>query len=432
MGDLLMKLTDKSVARIELPPGKGDAIFFDDEVTGLGVRLRAGCRPIWIYQYRVGAKQRRYQIGPVAKLKAAMAREKAEELQARVVLGEDPQVVKADAKAERIKKDAAAKHTVGALIELYIEDKEKALKLGKLRPSTIRGIRRYLRSHWKPLHRLQVDDVERNQIAVQLRAIEKKSGSTAAKHARSALQSFFAWAMAQGFSRADASPVIGTLAPETAPPRERVLTREELGDVWRACGDDDFGRAMRLLICTGCRRQEIGSMAWSEIRDGIWTIPADRAKNRRQHSIPLVGLAAEIVASVPKVEGRDLLFGLGPNGFRGWHIAGEALRKRIEKPMPHWVAHDLRRSVVTHMAEIGIEPHIIEAVVNHISGHKGGVAGIYNRAKYGPRIRQALDRWDAELRAIGCFFSELSEDADKTGANIEGGQRKVVPLHVAV
>lgn len=173
-------------------------------------------------------------------------------------------------------------------------------------------------------------------------------------------------------------------------------------------------------------------MAWSEIRDGIWTIPADRAKNRRQHSIPLVGLAAEIVASVPKVEGRDLLFGLGPNGFRGWHIAGEALRKRIEKPMPHWVAHDLRRSVVTHMAEIGIEPHIIEAVVNHISGHKGGVAGIYNRAKYGPRIRQALDRWDAELRAIGCFFSELPEDTDKTGANIEGGQRKVVPLHVAV
>src|SRR6266567_6968609 len=183
-----MKLDDSTIAKLELPPGKSDAIFFDDghkkAVTGLGVRLRAGCRPVWIYQYRVGAKQRRYQIGPVAKLKAAMAREKAEELQAQVTLGKDPQAGKADAKAERIKKDAAAKHTVGALVEAYIEEREKS---GELRPNSLYEIKRYLRSHWKPLHRLQVDDVERVEIAALLRTITKKNGATAAARARAAM-----------------------------------------------------------------------------------------------------------------------------------------------------------------------------------------------------------------------------------------------------
>src|SRR5262245_43824229 len=154
------------------------------------------------------------------------------------------------------------------------------------------------------------------------------------------------------------NPVTYTNAPRKSEPRDRVLTRDEIAAVWKACRDDGFGKIVRLLLLTGCRRQEVGSMAWSEIKDGVWTIPSSRTKNKQKHSIPLVGMAAEIVASVPEVEGRDQLFGMTARGFRGWHDARKMLLERIG-PMPDWTLHDLRRSTATHMAEIGLEPHII-------------------------------------------------------------------------
>ena len=68
--------------------------------------------------------------------------------------------------------------------------------------------------------------------------------------------------------------------------------------------------------------------------------------------------------------------------------------------MAHWVIHDLRRTVVTRMAELGVQPHIIEAVINHASGHKGGVAGVYNRATYDREKRAALNLWAEHVLAV--------------------------------
>src|SRR5262249_19714492 len=101
---------------------------------------------------------------------------------------------------------------------------------------------------------------------------------------------------------------------------------------------------------------------------------------------------------------RDLIFGTGENGFSGWSQATAALEGRIAEkhgaPLPHWTPHDLRRTAATGMADIGVQPHVIEALLHHVSGPKARVAGIYNRASYEREKAQALDMWGDHLLAI--------------------------------
>ena len=117
----------------------------------------------------------------------------------------------------------------------------------------------------------------------------------------------------------------------------------------------------------------------------IWSLPGARTKNKLAHTIPLARQVREILER----QNGDPLFGTG--GFRDWWRAKVALNAKLN--LPPWTVHDLRRTAVTGMAEIGIAPHIVEAVVNHVSGHKGGVAGVYNKAKYSTEKQIALQRW---------------------------------------
>jgi integrase len=177
--------------------------------------------------------------------------------------------------------------------------------------------------------------------------------------------------------------------------RDRVLTDLEIAAIWRACGDDDYGRIVRLLILTGQRRDEVGGMARSEI-DLLarkWTIPGERTKNGRTHEVPLSNEAIAILeAGIAAAGERELLFGERPTTpFSGWSKAKARLDRRVEAAP--WTLHDLRRTTATRMAELGVLPHIIEAALNHVSGHRAGVAGIYNRASYTAEIARALDAW---------------------------------------
>ena len=110
-------------------------------------------------------------------------------------------------------------------------------------------------------------------------------------------------------------------------------------------------------------------------------------------------MALDILRAIPRREGRDYVFGQSGQGFQRWGAYTTALRERLGN-MPEWRIHDLRRSCATHMAEIGIQPHIIEAILNHVSGHKAGIAGIYNRAAYTEPMRIALQRWADHVAAI--------------------------------
>ena len=201
---------------------------------------------------------------------------------------------------------------------------------------------------------------------------------------------------------------------ETA--RDRVLMDAELRTIWRALGTGQYETIIKLLMLTGQRVNEIAGLHWSEIdfdRDLI-TLPASRTKNGRAHEIPISATVRQLLKSQAKAENRDLVFGRGAGPFSGLSRCKETLDNRIAESndtMAPWVHHDLRRSAATGMAGIGIQPHIIEAVLNHVSGHKAGVAGIYNRASYAPEKAQALARWDEHIAAV-----------------VRGGKSKVTPL----
>jgi integrase len=204
---------------------------------------------------------------------------------------------------------------------------------------------------------------------------------------------------------AEANPVVATINPaKGTTPRDRVLSDAEIALIWRACRDDDFGRITRLLILTGCRREEIGALQWGEIAGDVVTISSARTKNHRAHTLPLPPVARGLLPA-PRAS-RQFVFGSHGPGFTAWAYSKVTLDNRIAeavgKPLARWVIHDIRRSCATGMAGIGIEPHIIEAVLNHVSGHRAGVAGIYNRSGYDTQKRAALAAWaDHVLRIVG-------------------------------
>jgi integrase len=417
-----MKLTQPAVGQLKLPPGKTDHIEFDDDLPGFGVRLRAGGKRTWIIQYRFGRKQRRFTLAAVDKLPAKEARKEADQRLARVTLGGDPQAKKIDDRAK-------AHVTFAAVLEDYSAAREREVEKGELRQGTHGAVELYLRKHCRPLHEMQLDKISRADIATRLGAVRKTSGETSAIRARSALSGFFAWAVGEG--RIDVNPVIGTNKLTEPAARKRVLSDAEVAEVWAACREDDFGRIVKLLMLTAARRDEIASLAAGEVdldRAEI-NLPAERTKNGEPHMIPLSALALSIVEAVPRRAGRERLFGDGEGGFSGWSKAKMALDQRIlearelvagkgekAKPMAAWRLHDLRRTAATLMPDrLGVLPHIVEAVLNHISGHKAGVAGTYNWALYAAEKRAALALWGEHVRAI-----------------VEGGERKVVPLRRAI
>jgi integrase len=405
-----MKLSDRNVAALVRPANKDDFVVWDDDLPGFGVRLR-GDKKTYLVQYRVGTQQRRESLGDVRRVKLEDARKAARHRFAKIELNIDPRAERDRARA----KAAAARLTLGVIAERYLDAKTAAL-----RPSTYREAERYFTVHWRALRDRPIEAIRRADVAACLQELIKARGPIAASRARVNLSALFSWAMREGLC--DANPVIATNDPEAGKrPRERVLSLAELALIWKACQADDFGRIVKLLMLTGCRRREIGELKWSELDfdRGTMTIAGARTKNHRALTLTLPPAAIDLLRSISRRDGNDNVFGGGAPGFTVWSYATKLLNARIAaaagKPLADWTLHDLRRSAATHMAdEIGIQPHIIEALLNHVSGHKRGVAGVYNRARYDREIASALQLWSEHLAAI-----------------IEGRKSKVVSLRRA-
>jgi integrase len=337
---------------------------------------------------------------------AEMARKAAKNALAAAQLGQDPQ----GEKTAQWDRDARQFHTV--VVE-YLQIKQPTV-----RPKTYRDIARYLTGeYFKPLHAKPIDSIARADVSLSLTRIDRDKGNVTAVRARTTLSAFFSWAMTMGL--VEANPVIGAFKPKDSKPRERVLTNAELVEVWEACGNDAFGRIIRLLILTGQRRDEVGGMPWKELdfEAGTWTIPATRTKNKRKHTITLPAMAWDIINEVRnnktdhKSGSGDFVFGIRA-GFGHWGLKQD-LDLRL-KAVAKWTLHDLRRTTATGMADIGIQPHIIEQTLNHVSGHKAGVAGTYNRSTYTAEVRTALALWADHVRAL-----------------VDGGNRKILPFPAA-
>ena len=398
-----MRITINSAHRLKLRPGQKECIVFDDDIPGFGIRIREGGSRTWIFQYRIGSKQRRMFLGSASdpQVNLADTRKVASKLHGQVALGQDPQRGKEAAKRD-------AENTLGSVAEQYLESRKPSW-----RPGTYREVARYLTFHARPLHRIPIASVSQNDVVRLLDDIAKKSGGVTANRTRANLCALLGWVIRRGIKLPEGNVASYTEKSVQEQARERVLSDAELKAIWNGCLDDDYSAIIKLLLLTGCRANEIGRLRWDEVRDEQIALPGARTKNNRAHIVPLSEPAKAILAGLRRRPDRACVFGRRQDtGFSGWSAAKRDLDARTETE--HWTVHDVRRTVATRMAELGVQPHIIEAVLNHVSGHKGGIAGIYNRATYDKEKREALALWAEHITAL-----------------VEGRKAVVVPMRRA-
>ena len=209
-----MKINKTAIAGAELPAGKTEWKFWDDDIPGFGLRIRKGGARTLIFQYRQGTKQRKLTLGSATALGIEAARSEARRLHAQVGLGHDPAGHKVEARAR-------AAETFGALLKPYLDHKRK-----ELRPRSFIEVTRHLMTHAKPLHGRQLVQIDRRSIAALLTALSADSGPTEANHVRASLSAFYSWAMKEGL--ADANPVVNTNKAAENSGRERVLSAGEI------------------------------------------------------------------------------------------------------------------------------------------------------------------------------------------------------------
>jgi integrase len=412
------KLTAASISDLSLSDGNLEDIVWDTELNGFGLRLRLGGSRRWVFRYSLGGKELKMTLGAATQesFKTAKGpggvvlklgiREQVAHLIARVGLGQDPAADKLEARRK-------AAETFKEVSTKFLEQKRLAL-----RPGSYRQVDRHITIHAKDLEKDGLSNIKRRQLSDLLDGVMKRSGVVTANRTYSTLSEFFAWSMGKGYI--DANPMLGIPKFEGEKQRDRVLDDRELRLIWEACDPSDhYGAIVRLLILTGQRANEIAGLRLSEIKTEKSQIelPSARTKNKTSHIVPLSGPAMAILNGLIRRANkdgtlRDLVFGVAEGtAFSGWSRCKERLDQRVTElnggPLPDWVVHDLRRSVATGLGNLEAQPQpprVIEALLNHKSGVKAGVSGLYNRSGYEREKRRAVELWANHLMAVvdGC------------------------------
>jgi integrase len=343
-------------------------------------------------------------------LTLAVARRLAGALKHQIAMGRDPA---AEHQAEQRSIALSAADTFAAaasdFILLYAKKKtrrwvEQARLLGlKKTDDGLEPIHGGLAMRWrnKPLSEIDADTMFRlieevrhkGVPGVQRRNLESSEPRAGAMHA--VLSRMFNWLTEK--RRIDASPMTVLKRPSPPRARDRVLSDSEIVAFWNATDKiaSPFGALFKLLLLTGCRLNEVARMEIGELSndDAIWTIPSSRIKNHRIHVVPLSQSTQTILSAVKRSPDCRFIFSTNQrtpvSGFSKTKRRMDAMMKDVSP----WRLHDLRRTCATGMAEIGVPPHVVELCLNHISGARAGVAGIYNRAAQMAERQAALEKW---------------------------------------
>lgn len=425
------KLTDGQVEALQ--PAPRDAYIWDTALPRFGVRVTPAGAKLYLVQYRAKgatgekAKTRRITIGQhdgelwnVTKARAA-----ARKLLAPVDLGRDPFAEReADREAAQHAILEAQKRRAGEALETARRETETfkaqaelyiTRRLGKRRSAdeAARLLRHGPVATWGSRH---ISEIGRRQVAELLEAIGQRSPAVA-RATYAELRPMFDWCVERELIAV--SPCANITAPPRPEARDRVLADEELRLIWRAADGlgFPFGPVFKLLMLTGQRRAEVAGMSWSELdlAAGLWRIPAERAKNKQAHEIDLSSEALAILSVIPRT-GSFLFPARGEGAVRGFSATKrkldadiEALRERDAEeageaaptePLQSWRIHDLRRTAATGMAALAFPPHVVERVLNHVSGTQSGLVGVYQRFNYRDERRAALVAWGARVSTI--------------------------------
>ena len=370
-------------------------------------------RKVFLVMYRLagaGSRLRKYTIGPYGRVTLPMAKAQAQKIFAARLDGRDP------AEEKRQSRRRLVVDRVDDLVETFIREHVAKIGTGRRIASLLR---RDVIPYWgaKSIHEIKKRDVS------DLISLIAQRNAHASHRLLKTLKTFFRWCV--GRAVIDFSPVEGISSPYREVSRDRVLTDQELAAVILAARrmPPPYGRIVEFLALTGQRREEVAQLKWDELdeKTSTWTIPGSRTKNRKAHIVHLAEPAWKVIEAC---SGEPYVFGT-MTGKR-YQQFGRGKRAIDELcGVAGWRLHDLRRTIVSGMARLGVPPHVADKILNHQAGTISGVAAVYQRHDFLTERKEALDRWGRHVEQIvrtvkptkdgKAIQLEPTEDLDRTG-----------------
>jgi integrase len=409
-----IRLTQRAVETLK-PPATGRVEYWDSHLPGFGLRVAGSGRKTWVAMYRVNGQLVRETVGTLALIPSvAEARDRARESMHKARAGKNPVAERRERELAAIRAEELP-DTFRAVATRYLERYAKK----NTKPTTWRELQRQLEVDVFPKWGDRpIASLKRQDVTVLLEAIADRGSPVQANRTLARLKTLFKWLLDEELIPADPTARVRKVVKETA--RDRTLADREVGLFWRGCDKLGwpFGSMYKLLLLTAQRRDEVGSLEWSEIDfdQNVWTIPREKAKNDRAHEVHLSALAMEILDSLPRVGGRYVLTTTGARPVSGFSKSKERLDRHMlhlfraelaeagyepyRAAIDDWILHDLRRTAATGMARLNIPPHVVDRILNHVSGAIRGVAAVYNRHAYLDERRAALEAWSRHVESI--------------------------------
>jgi integrase len=371
-----------------LPVGSRDAVHWDADLPGFGVKVTPKGRKIFIVMYRLagaGSRLRKYTIGPYGRVTLPMARAQAQKIFAARLDGRDP------AEEKKQSRRRLVVDRVDDLVETYIRERVAQTETWR----TISNLlRRDVTAHWgnKSIHEIKKRDVS------DLIGLIAQRNDHAGHRLLKTLKTFFRWCV--GRAIIDFSPADGITSNYRQISRDRVLTDDELAAIIIAARkmESPYGGIIELLALTGQRRNEVSSLKWDELdeQSRTWSIPGSRTKNKKAHIVHLSEQAWRVVEGRPR--GTYVFATTGTKPFSAFAKGKSAIDQLCG--ISGWRVHDLRRTVVSGMARLGVPPHVADKILNHQAGAISGVAAVYQRHEFLAERKEALNRWGAHVTHI--------------------------------
>jgi integrase len=388
---MAVQLTDLMLKRLTSTGADRVEVWDGPKLPGFGVRVSKTGTKTFILLYRHRGRPRRLSLGRWPVVSLAVARRKARAALQVLDLGTDPAIDYRPDDNPSSRFDAVAT----AFVERHC--------LQHNRPSTRKETQRLLAKHFvSAWGQRDIRDLRQLDINAVIDRLVEEGTPSEANHALGVIKTLFSWCFDRDMLSVD--PCAKVKKPAKQGKRSRALTEEELRKLWHALPAEGFpfGHLVQLLILTGQRRGEVAQMQWLQLdlQRRLWTIPEDIAKNGREHALPLSDLALEVLQSIPRLNETYVFPARGNDAATVSGFSRSKVRLEAAVGADDWTLHDLRRTTATFLAKQGAAPHVIERVLNHVSGSFAGVAGVYNRHAYLDEMRTALQQWGEWVRRL--------------------------------
>jgi integrase len=416
------QLTATKIGGLKPAPEGQRYQVMDTEVPGFGVRVTDTGNKTFILRTRYpgSVSPSRRELGRCGDLSLTDAREKARRWRSLVRQGVDPATEELRQRTAEIRK---LKTTFGAVVDDFIRDKLPGERKGK---DVEREIRRDLLPKWRDLAITEITDHHVSSLIKE----KGRDGKVGARNLLALIKRFFRWAVAQPEYGIASSPCANIRATdilgEMKRSKARVLSADELFALWRAASRMPYpvGPVYKMLCLTALRLNEATDASWNDfnMREKIWVIPAERMKGKdsgkkqaRAHAVPLTAELLALLETLPRFKNGTFLFSTTFGRSPTW--MGTKIKERLNRRMlltlralaksrgddpsgvelPHFVNHDIRRTVRSQLSRLKVTEEAREAVLAHA---RPGIKGTYDLHDYLDEKREALELWAARLHEI--------------------------------